>query len=98
MTVYAAGTPAAFDGVKGVTPAIMTVAKRAYQVAYADAYRTVFLSSIAFSSVGFLLSLFVPNVDDRMTNEVATVLQARGRGEIVPTVQEKEILTALHRE
>jgi hypothetical protein len=91
MTAFAVGTAEAFAAVKGLTPTILAIGERAYQVAYSDAYRIVFLTSIAFSVCGFGFSLLVPNVDNLMTNDVATALQARGGGEHVPTLRNKEV-------
>lgn len=73
MSALAIGTPEAFAAVKGLTPTILTIGERAYQVAYSDAYRIVFLTSMAFSVCGFGFSLLVPNVDNLM-NDVATAL------------------------
>jgi hypothetical protein len=49
--------------VPGITDEITTAGLRAYKVASADAYRTVFLTT-AFSGLALVLSCFVPNVDD----------------------------------
>lgn len=68
------GSEQALAAVKGLTPQILAAGTAAYKHASSDAFRTVFLSSIAFSGVGIILTFFVPNVDDRMTNEVAAVL------------------------
>jgi hypothetical protein len=49
----------------------------------ADAYRTVFLSNIAFSGVAIICSLLLPNVDHLLTGQVATTLhQGRDEGHI----------------
>ena len=85
MTAKAAGTAAGFASVKGNTPAIMAAGDYAYKVASADAYRTVFLSTIAFSAIALILSFFAPNVDNLMTSDVATTLHKRGHTDIIPS-------------
>ena len=68
------GTPAAFQAVPGITAKIIAVGVRAYQVANAEAYRTVYLSTIAFSGLGFILSFFAANTESLMLNSVAATL------------------------
>ena len=76
-------TTGSFAGVKGVTPAIIAIGTKAYQLANADAYRTVFLSTIAFTGAALVASMWLPNVDDLMTEKVATTLHKRGNEEVV---------------
>lgn len=71
------GSEQLLSAVQGLTPAVLAAGARAYQVAYADAYRTVFLTSIAFGVLGIVCSFFVPNVDEYMTDSVATTLGNR---------------------
>lgn len=78
LQAFQVGTPAAFEKVPGITPNVLQAASRSYQYASSDAYRTIFLVSIAFSSVGVLLAFLVPNVDDRMTAGVAATLNRAG--------------------
>ncbi|KFZ00452.1 hypothetical protein V498_00076 [Pseudogymnoascus sp. VKM F-4517 (FW-2822)] len=82
-------TTGSFEGIKGITPQITEIGVAAYKSASAVAYRTVFLSTIAFSGVALVLSFFCPNVDDKMTSMVATMLQKGENGEIVGAVEEK---------
>ncbi|KAI9723273.1 MAG: hypothetical protein M1812_001155 [Candelaria pacifica] len=84
LEAFAVGTPAAFKAVKGITPEILEKGTEAYKYASADAYRTVFLTTIAFSGVAVIVSFFVPNVEDRMTGEVAATLHGR-KEEVVGT-------------
>ena len=72
------GTPAAWSAVNGLTPAIQAAGVRAYQEASASAYKTVFLSTIAFCGVGIVCSFWAPNVDGFLNRDV--VVQLRGRG------------------
>jgi hypothetical protein len=85
IAAIAVGTPAAFEKVSGLTESITAVGLRAYKVANADAYRTVFLTTIAFSGLALVLSFFVPNVEERMTDDVAAALHNRGDEKIVGT-------------
>lgn len=85
----AAMTTGSFEGIKGLTPQITEIGVAAYKNASAMAYRTVFLSTIAFSGVALVLSFFCPNVDDKMTSMVATVLHKGENGEIEGAREEK---------
>jgi hypothetical protein len=73
ISAFALG-PAAFATIPGISPTILAVGTSAYKQANADAYRTVFLSNIAFSGVAIICSLLLPNVDHLLTNQVATTL------------------------
>jgi hypothetical protein len=79
IAAFALG-PTAFAKIPGVTPAILAAGTSAYKHANADAYRTVFLSNIAFSGVAIICSLLLPNVDHLLTSQVATTLH-KGRDE-----------------
>jgi hypothetical protein len=79
------GTPAAFSKVAGISDSITAAGLSAYKVANADAYRTVFLTTIAFSGLALVLSFFVPNVEERLTGDVAATLHNRGDEKTVGT-------------
>jgi len=81
IAAFALG-PTAFPSIAGVTPEIIAAGSAAYKQANADAYRTVFLSNIAFSGVAIVCSLLLPDVDHLLTGQVATTLH-RGRDEDV---------------
>lgn len=82
IAAFAVG-PTAFTAVPGVTPQIISKGTAAYKEANAAAYRTVFLSNIAFSGVAIICSLLLPNVDHLLTGQVATTLhQGRDEGHI----------------
>jgi hypothetical protein len=68
------GLPDAFSTVPGATQAIIATGLRAYKQANADAYRTVYLSTIAFSGIAIILTIFAPNTEKFMTNQVAATL------------------------
>lgn len=67
-----------FDSIPGVTNSIIEAGTNAYKLANADAYRTVFFASIAFSGVALIAALLLPNVDDLLTDKVASQLH-KGR-------------------
>jgi hypothetical protein len=68
------GTTDALDVVPGVTAQIIAVGQTAYKHANADAYRTVYLTTIAFSGLAVILSFFAPNTEKLMTGQVAATL------------------------
>jgi hypothetical protein len=63
-----------FQGIPGLTDQILAIGTRAYQEANSSAYRTVFLSNIAFSGVAIICTFLLPNVDKYLTNKVAATL------------------------
>lgn len=76
-TLAGVGTAApisSYAGVKGVTASILATGVRAYKVANAQAYETVYLSTIAFSGLAILLAFFAPNTERWMVNNVAATL------------------------
>lgn len=77
---------ALFNTVEGITPSILSAGATAYRLAATASYRTVFLTTIAFSGISFICAWFTPNVDHRMTNEVAAVLhRSNKRPEVMLT-------------
>jgi hypothetical protein len=56
LTAITSSVPNAFSAVDGATEAIVAVGLRAYKQANADAYRTVYLSTIAFSGLAVILT------------------------------------------
>jgi hypothetical protein len=72
-----------FTAVEGLTPAIMAVGVRAYKEASSKAYSTVFLSTLIFTGLAIILSIFTPNVDEKMTNQVAATLHKKGTENII---------------
>ena len=85
ITALTAATPQAFASIQGITPEIIAAGTEAYKYAHSDAYRTVFLTSIAISALAMTSSLFITNVDNLMTLEVAATLHTRGKGGMVGT-------------
>ncbi|CAO2650293.1 Nn.00g015850.m01.CDS01 [Neocucurbitaria sp. VM-36] len=69
----------AIAAVPGITQEIMALGYRAYQDANADAFRTVYLVTIAFSALSIILTWWAPNTDDLMTDKVAATLNHEGQ-------------------
>ena len=83
IAAYTNGTQAAFNAVEGLTPSIQQAGVTAYKNASADAYRTVFLTTIAFSAIGTILTWLAPNVDAKLTREVTITLSNRAERDIL---------------
>jgi hypothetical protein len=83
IAAITANTAAAWSQVEGLTPTIQAIGVRAYQEASADAYKTVYLSTLAFSGVGIILCFFTPNVDNKLTSDVAITLHEKKTEAIV---------------
>lgn len=72
-------TTGSFTGIPALTDQVLAAGQRAYKIANAQAFRTVFFTTIAFSGVAVALSLFAPNVDEKMTGQVAVTLSTGRR-------------------
>jgi hypothetical protein len=90
IAAISVGTPAAFKQVSGVNANIIAVGLRAYKVANADAYRTVYLSTIAFSAFGLILSFFGKSTDRLMSDSVAATLHGEGAQDADKTIDEEK--------
>jgi hypothetical protein len=66
--------PSALADVPGISPSIITAGTRAYKEANSNSFRTVFLTTIAFSCVGLITTLFLPNFDSLLSDKIATTL------------------------
>lgn len=81
-----------FAGVPGVTQSIISVGVLAYKQALVLAYRTVFLTTLAFSGLILVLSIFYPNFDNRMPNETVAILRGRKqRAAVIQRLKEKDM-------
>lgn len=76
-SIAAGGTEALLNAVEGLTPQILAEGATAYRYAYADAYRTIFLVSIAFGGLGIITSLFIPDIESLMGSKIAATLTGR---------------------
>ncbi|KAF2827930.1 MFS general substrate transporter [Ophiobolus disseminans] len=78
MTAMAAGGPAALLAqVQGLTPDILATGTEAYRWAFTDAYKTIFLVSLAFSGLTIIANCFIPDIDSLMGGKVAATLIGR---------------------
>jgi hypothetical protein len=75
--IAAGGSQRMLDAVQGLSPEILATGADAYRFAYMDAYKTVFLTSLAFGGLGIICSLFIPDIDSLMGNKVAVTLTGR---------------------
>lgn len=72
-----------FTDVPGVTPTIIGAGAAAYQEAYTQAFHTLWLTTLAFTMLGMVLSVFTKNTDDLMTEKIAVTVQTGKRGGVV---------------
>jgi hypothetical protein len=77
LSALSLGTPGAWSAVQGLTPEIRAVAVSAYHSGLSQAFKTVYLVSLAFTGVGVLLSLLAPNTSNLLTGKVAVSLGTR---------------------
>jgi hypothetical protein len=78
MTAIAAGgTEALLGEVQGLTQEVLAAGTEAYRWAYTDAYKTIFLVSLAFGGLAIISSFFIPDVDHLMDGKVAATLTGR---------------------
>jgi hypothetical protein len=71
FAAIAAGTATAMEAVPGITPTVIAAVGDAVKVAYSQAFKTVYLTSIAFGGLSIIASLFITSIDDLMTDFVA---------------------------
>jgi hypothetical protein len=62
--------------VPGITPQIAASVGQAFQVANSEAYKTVFLSTLAFSGLSMIMLWWVPKLDKRKRLYVSRTLDA----------------------
>lgn len=74
ISAIAAGTTDALQSVPGITDQIITIGVGAYKFANSDAFKTVYLTTIAFSGVAVILTFFAPNTESFMTEKVVATL------------------------
>lgn len=67
------------SSIQGLTSEITLIGVKTYKEANAHAYSTVFLTTLAFSGLAIIISFWSPNVDEKMTGQVATTLHQRDK-------------------
>ena len=86
FAAISAGTATAMEQVPGITPNVIAAVEAALKVAYAQAFKTVYLTSIAFGGLAIIAALFTTSVDDLMTDFVARKIQGVDT-KIIPSVR-----------
>ncbi|KAF2817771.1 MFS general substrate transporter [Mytilinidion resinicola] len=79
LEALTAGTSEAFKSIPGISQRIIAVGTMASKVANANAYRTVYLTTIAFSGLAIILTWFARNTEEFMTGQVAATLNRQGK-------------------
>ena len=74
LAALTSGVSGAMQAVPGITDKIIEVGMTAYKQANSDAYKTVYLSTLAFSGVAICLTFFAPNTEEYMTTHIAATL------------------------
>jgi hypothetical protein len=73
-----------FTNLPGVTASMAKVALRAYQEAACKSYNTVWLSTLSFSLICVILTIWAPNCNSRLTNNVNVPIHDRKAKEPLP--------------
>jgi hypothetical protein len=76
-----------FDNIPGVNTEITAAGIAANKVAYSQAFKTVFLVSLAFSGLAIICAAFSPNTDSRMTNQISAGLSKKDERAVVEKEQ-----------
>lgn len=84
ITAFTTGDTKALKAVKGVTSAVIAAGSVAYKEASSDAYRTVFLATIAINGIGIILTFFVPDPDLDAPEMTDVSAPLHGRGVVLP--------------
>lgn len=74
ITALSSGSAKVLAAVPGITDQIIVAGTKAYKQANADAYKTVYLSTLAFTGLAIILTFWAPNTKKYMTNKVAATL------------------------
>jgi hypothetical protein len=89
LTGISTGNATALAKVPGLTSAIAAVGLSSYKESSMSAYRTVFYCTTAFTGLGLILSLLLPNIDKLLTEQVATTLHDKDEAIVNEKVQNK---------
>jgi hypothetical protein len=72
-----------FSSIPGISDGIIAAGTTAYKWASSEAFHTVFLATLAFTGLGLIMCIWVPNVEDRLTDDIAATLHERNTENIV---------------
>ncbi|KAK7894811.1 hypothetical protein LTR67_005550 [Exophiala xenobiotica] len=70
------GSASALASIKDITPAIIAAGADAIKTVYAEAFKLVFLASLAFGVISCIAAIFVRSVDKSLTDQIAVKLEA----------------------
>ena len=90
FAAIAAGTSASIEAVPDITPKVIAAVGDAVKVAYSQAFKTVYLTSIAFGGISIIAALFITSIDDLMTDYVARKIRGVETKPIGSVKSEKE--------
>lgn len=96
FAAIAAGTPTAMEAVPGINPSVIAAVGDAIKVAYSQAFKTVYLTSIAFGGLAVIAALFITSIDGLLTDFVARKIRGveTTHAETVDSQEEKKSSTA----
>jgi hypothetical protein len=101
FAAIAAGTPTALEAVPGIDPAIIEAVGAAVKVAYSQAFKTVYLTSIAFGGISIIAALFITSIDEFMTDYVARKIrgvESKPIGSVTCEEGKKNVTVAVYNE
>jgi hypothetical protein len=70
LTAISNGTSAALGNVPGINGSVLAALGLATKHAYAQAFKVVYLATLAFTGIGLIAAFFIVDVDHYLTNYV----------------------------
>lgn len=80
----------ALEQVPGVNQKILLAGGEAYKLASAISFSTVYLVTLIFSGLALVYCIWVPNIEELMTNEVSAVIYKAGEVRKAAEVQDEK--------
>lgn len=77
LLALGSGQTSGLTAIPGVTPAILQVAATTLRQSYAMSFKIVYLATIAAGGLSFITSLFIPDIDDKLTSSIVRRLDVR---------------------
>lgn len=75
LTAFTSSNETALAAIPGANSTVLAAAATGLQTAYSHSFKIVYLATIAFGGCAIIAAWFAPNMDDKMTDEVARKLQ-----------------------
>lgn len=91
LTALTSGSATALAAVPGISQQIITAGTEAYRQANADAYRTVYLSTIAFTGLALVVAIWAPSPNKHWSGRVAATLHHEGQSNAEDVTTEKSV-------